>query len=50
MATHNLTVSLQSLDGIPVSATLKEFNFALAVLAPLIPSQSVSNGQFGIRW
>jgi hypothetical protein len=47
---HNLTVSLQSLDGIPVSATLKELNFALTVSAPLITSQSISNGQFGISW
>jgi hypothetical protein len=50
MGNHLLTVSLESLDKTPISATLKGFDFDLAVSQPAITSQSISNGTFGFTW
>jgi hypothetical protein len=47
---HALTVSLESLDGTPIAATLKGAGFYYAVAAPGISSESVTNGQFSLGW
>jgi hypothetical protein len=47
---HSLTVSLESLDGTPIVATLEAMGFYLAVTPPPITSQSITNGQFSIAW
>jgi hypothetical protein len=47
---HNLTVSLESLDGAPISATLNSAGFYYIVEQPLISSAAVINGSFGVTW
>ena len=48
---HLLTVSLESLDGTPVAATLKSAGFYYAISTPVVTSQSVdTNGIFGFTW
>jgi hypothetical protein len=48
---YALTVSLESLDGTPVAATMKKSGFYWAVSQPVITSQGVdTNGQFSLSW
>jgi hypothetical protein len=47
---HLLTVSLESLDGTPITATLNSIGFYNTASRPSITSQSVSNDQFSLSW
>jgi len=47
---HSLTISLESLDGTPIAATMNTIGFYFAAQEPLITSQSISNNQFALSW
>lgn len=47
---HQLVVSLESLDGVPVAIELKNLGLYLAATSPVITSQTNSNGQFSMSW
>jgi hypothetical protein len=50
MGNHNLTVSLESLDGAPITATLNTVGLYYYESQPVITSQSVTNGNFAFSW
>ena len=47
---HLLTVSIESLDGVPITAALNTVGFYYAISQPIIDSASITTGGFEMTW